>query len=65
MFMMSSRVKTRTQKCKLFNILRSKEGLILKLVQLIEYFIRKIFMKKLCRKCYSETSFRPLFNFGK
>ena len=42
-----------------------KEDLILKLGQLIEYRTRKIFMKKVCKKCAPKASPRPLFNFGK
>ena len=48
-----------------FDILRRKEGLILKLDQLIEYQITKIFTEKLSRKFASKASPRPLFKFGK
>ena len=44
--------------------LESKEGLILKLGQLIKYYIEKIkFSWKIGWKCVAETSSRPLFNF--
>ena len=52
-------------KNKLFNILRSKECLILKLDQLTEDYKREIFVKRICRKCTPENSSRPPFNFGK
>ena len=49
----------------MLNILRSKADLIAKLGQLIEYYIRRIFMGKISRKYASETSSRLLFTFGK
>ena len=52
-------------KNKLFNILRSKECLILKLDQLTEDYKTEIFVKRICRKCTPENSSRPPFNFGK
>ena len=36
----------------------------LKLCQLTEYQVRKIFMDKSCKKCAPKASPRPLFNFG-
>ena len=48
----------------LFDILRRKKRMTLKLHQLIKYWIRNIFMEKLCRKCAPKASPRPLFNFG-
>ena len=47
------------------HILRMKEGLVLKLSQLIEYQIRKNFMVKICRKYAPEASLRLLFGVGK
>ena len=53
--------KKKNEKHRFFNILRSKEGLILRLGQLIKYCIRKI-----CWKCAPpRTSTRSIFNFGK
>ena len=49
----------------LFNILRGKVGLTLKLSKLIEYQIRTIFMEKVYRKYAPKASPRPLSNFGK
>ena len=46
----------------LFHILRSEEGIILKLNQLIKYKIRNIFteknMKNMCSRSLSQTSFK-------
>ena len=50
-------------KAQMFEILKSKEGLILKLSQLIKYFIWKKFCGKVCWKFAPETSPRPLFSF--
>ena len=49
----------------LFDILRMKKGMTLKLCPLIEYQIRNIFIGKSYRKCALEAIPRPLFNFGK
>lgn len=38
-------------KNKLFNVLKSREGLIMKLSQLINYYIRTIFIEKYAKKC--------------
>lgn len=35
------------------------------LIPLIQYYIQKIFMDKICRKCGPETSSISLFNLGK
>ena len=42
--------------------LKKENGMPLKLSQLIEYYIRNIFMKKSCRKCAPNASPRPLLN---
>ena len=39
--------------------------MILKLCQLIQYQIGRIFMEKTCRKCAPKVISRLLFNFGK
>ena len=49
-------------KTQIVYIIRSKEGLILKLGQLKRYDRRKIFKENICRKCALGTSSRPLFN---
>ena len=45
------------------NILRSKGNHAMKFGQLIEYYIRYIFLQKPCRKCSMETSSKPIFVF--
>ena len=49
----------------LFDILRRKTGMKLKLCQLIEYLKRNIFIKKSRRKCALKASPRPFLNFHK
>ena len=45
------------------NISESKSKRAMKLGQLMDYNMRNIFLKKLCRKWGSKTSSRPLFIF--
>ena len=52
--MSSIGIWTGISKHKMFNILRSKERLILKLGQLREYCLKNMFMQKACRKCSTE-----------
>ena len=47
------------------NILRSKDKETMKLSQLIEYDMRKIFLEKWYTKCGGEVSARPFFNKSK
>lgn len=54
------------------NILRSKDGVILKFCQLIKYYTIDLVLykenvhgKKIRRKCAPETSSRRLYNFDK
>ena len=49
----------------LFDISRRKKHMTLKLCQLIEYYVRNIFMEKSCRIYGLKASPRPLPNFGK
>ena len=49
----------------LFDISRRKKHMTLKLCQLIEYYVRNIFMEKACRKYGLKASTRSLPNFGK
>ena len=49
----------------MLDILKRKEGLMLKLGQLIGYQIKKKFLEKVCRKCAPKASLRSNFNFGK
>ena len=46
-------------------ISQSKGDERMKFGHLIEYNKRNIFLQKLCRKCGSETSSRPIFVFKK
>ena len=43
------------------NISQSKGNQTMRLVQLIEYNERNIFLQNLWKKCGRQTSFRPLF----
>ena len=43
--------------------LKNEKGMTLKLCQLIEYYLRNIFIEKSCRKCAAKASPRSLFNF--
>ena len=36
-----------------------------KLGQLVEYYLRNVFIEKLCTKCVQQPSSRPLFKIGK
>ena len=47
----------------MFDVLRMKKGIMLKLWPLIQYQIRNIFMEKSCRKWAPNASPRPLCNF--
>ena len=49
----------------MFDILRRKKGMTLKLGQLIEYWIRNTFMEKSCRKYAPKAVPGHLFIFGK
>ena len=45
--------------------MRTGNGLILKLGDKIDYYIKKTFKSKICRTSLPGTNSRPPFNFGK
>ena len=46
-------------------LMRTGNGLILKLGDKIDYYIKKTFKSKICRTSLPGTNSRPPFNFGK
>ena len=48
----------------LFDILRRRKRMTLKLCPLMGYHIKNIFMEKSCKKCAPKVSPRPLYNWS-